>query len=78
MLEEISNSIVALTIPDAKNILINAKRPIEQQTLREPHHSGRIVWQPNRFMSGGEALEAETIRHEDNLYTYNEVMHGGC
>ena len=34
MLEEMSNSIVALTVPEVENISINKERPIEQQTLR--------------------------------------------
>ncbi len=61
MLEEISNSIVASVIPNVESISINEERPIERQTPREPHRSGRIFRQPDRFMSSGEALEAKTI-----------------
>ena len=72
MLEEMS--IVVLAVLDVENVPINKERPIEQQIPREPCHSGRIVWQPDRFMSSGEALEAGAIGHEDNPYTYNETM----
>ena len=33
-----------------------------------------IIRQLDRFMSGGEALEAEVIGHDDDPYTYNEAM----
>ena len=74
MLEEMSNSIVTLVVHDVENVPINEERLIVQQTPRESRHSGRIVWQPDRFMSSGKALEAETIGHEDDCFTYNEAI----
>ena len=57
-----------------EKIPINKQRPIIQQTSRELCNSGRIIRQPDRFMSSGEALEAEIIGHEDDPYTYDEAM----
>ncbi|KAL5569925.1 hypothetical protein UlMin_026500 [Ulmus minor] len=74
MLEDMSNSIVASEVPNVKSDPINEERQTDQQIPREFRRSGRIIWQPDRFMSGGEALEAEAIGHEDDPYTYNEAM----
>ena len=43
MLEEMSNSIIAMMVPDVEKIPINEERPIEQQTSREFCNSGRII-----------------------------------
>ena len=43
MLEEMSNSIVASTVPYVENIPINEERPIEQKTPMKPYRSGKIV-----------------------------------
>ena len=74
MLEDMTNNIVASEVPNVESDPINEERQTDQQILREFRHSGRIIWQPDRFMFGGEALEAEAIGHEDDLYTYNEAM----
>ena len=74
MLEDMSNSIVASEVPNVESDLINEERQTDQQIPKEFRRSGRIIRQPDRFMSGGEALEAEAIGHEDDPYTYNEAM----
>ena len=53
---------------------INEERQTDQQIPKELRRSGRIIRQPDRFISGGEALEAEAIGHNDDPYTYNEAM----
>ena len=73
MLEDMSNGIVSSEVPNVEIDPINEERQT-QQIPREFRRSGRIIRQPNRFMSGGEALEAEAIEHEDDPYTYNEAM----
>ena len=74
MVEDMSNNIVALEVPNMDSYPINEERQTEQQIPRELRRSGRIIRQPDRFMSGGEALEVEAIRHDDDPYTYNEVI----
>ncbi|KAL5538373.1 hypothetical protein UlMin_043253 [Ulmus minor] len=74
MLEDMSNNIVASEVPNVESNPINEERQTDQQIPREFRRSGRIIQQPNRFMSGGEALEAEAIGHKDDPYTYNEAM----
>ena len=74
MLEDMSNSIVASEVSNVESDLINEERQTEQQIPREFRRSGRIIRQPDRFMSSGEASEAEAIRHEEDPYTYNEAM----
>ncbi|KAL5573866.1 hypothetical protein UlMin_023463 [Ulmus minor] len=74
MLEDMYNNIVASEVPNVDSYPVNEERKIEQQILRELRRSGRIIRQPDRFISSGEALEAEAIRHEDDPYTYNEAM----
>ncbi|KAL5567144.1 hypothetical protein UlMin_030308 [Ulmus minor] len=74
MLEDMSNSIVASEVPNVESDPINEERQTDQQIPREFRRSGRIIRQPDMFMSGGEALEADAIGHEDDPYTYNEAM----
>ena len=74
MLEDMSNSIVAFAVPNVDSYPINEERQIEQQIPRELHRSGRIICQPDKFMSSGEALVAEAIGHEDDPYIYNKAM----
>ncbi|KAL5574122.1 hypothetical protein UlMin_023719 [Ulmus minor] len=74
MLEDMSNSIVASEVPNVECDPINEERQTDQQIPREFRCSERIIRQPDRFMSGDEALEAEAIGHDDDPYTYNEAM----
>ena len=74
MLEDMSNGIVASEVPNVESDQINEERQIDQQIPREFRRSGRIIRQPDRFMSGGKALEAKAIGHKDDPYTYNEAM----
>ena len=74
MLEDMSNSIVTSEVPNVDSYPINEERKTEQQIPRELRRSGRIIQQPDRFMSGGEALEAEAIGLDDDPYTYNEAI----
>ena len=74
VLEDISNSIVTLMDLDVENVPINEETQKEQHTPREPRRSGRIVRQLDRFMSIGEALEAKTIGHENDLSNYIEAI----
>ena len=76
MLEDMSNSIVASVVPNVNSYPINEERQMEQQIPGELRRSGRIIWKLDKFMSSGEALEVETIGHEDDPYTYNETMRG--
>ena len=73
MLEDMSNSIVASEVPNVENDPVNEERQTDQQIPKEFRRSGRIIWQPNRFMSGGEALKAKAIGHDDDPYTYTEA-----
>ncbi|KAL5555240.1 hypothetical protein UlMin_037476 [Ulmus minor] len=72
MLEDISNSMVASAVPNVDSYPINEERKMEQQIPRELYRSGRIIRQLDRFMSNGEALEIETIGHDNDPYIYNE------
>ena len=74
MLEDLSNSIFTSAVPNVESSPIVEERQTKQQIPRELCRSGRIIWQLDRFMSSGEALEAETMGHEDDLYTYDEAM----
>ena len=74
MLEDISISIATSTVPNVDSSPINEERQTEQQIPRELCRSGRILQQSDRFMSSGEALEAEAVGHEDVPYTYNKPM----
>ena len=74
MLEDMSNNIVASEIPNVESDPINEERQTDQQISREFRRSRRIIQQPDRFMFSGEALEADTIKHDDDPYTYNEVV----
>lgn len=74
MLEDMSNSIVALAVPNMDSYPINEERQIEQQIPRELHRSRGIIQQPDRFMFSGEALETEAIGHKDDHFSYNEAM----
>ena len=69
MLEDMSNIIFASEVPNVESDTINEERQTDQQIPREFRRSGRIIQKPDRFMFGGEALEVEAIRHEDDPYT---------
>ena len=74
MLEDMSNNIVASEVPTVESDPINEERQTDQQIPREFRRSGRIIRQPDMFISSGVALEAKAIGHEDDPYTYNETM----
>ena len=74
MLEDMSNNIVASGVPNMDSYPINEERQTEQQIPRELRRTGRIVRQPDRFMSNGKAIEVEAIGHDDDAYNYNEAM----
>ena len=61
MLEDMSNNIFASEVPNVESDPMNEERQKEQQIPREFHRNGRIIRQLDRFMFGGEALEAEAI-----------------
>ncbi|KAL5564391.1 hypothetical protein UlMin_027555 [Ulmus minor] len=74
ILEDMSNRIVSSEVPNVDSYPINEERQTEQQIPKGLRRSWRIIRQPDRFMSSGEALEAELIGHENDPYTYNEAM----
>ena len=70
--------------PRSRVVFVEMNEPVNEQPINEtrdemssiqvPHHSGRIVRPPIRFIGLGETYEAILKEVETNPYTYEEAM----
>ena len=70
--------------PRSRVFFVEMNEPVNEQPINEtrdemssiqvPHHSGRIVRPPIRFIGLGETYEAILEETETDPYTYEEVM----